>query len=113
MQAGTEGKNLKETDLHLGESPYAAITIKETNTPLGLVTTFLSLNRPVDVKALEQKKNGVLLLSRLHSGTVGLHGHKSMFDQRYPQVVQLSCINSDKNTTRHLNWFPDSCEGSV
>lgn len=45
------------------------------------MTTFQS-NRPVNVKAFEQKKNGVLLLSCLQSCAVRLHGHESMFDQR-------------------------------
>lgn len=54
-------------------------------------------NRPVNVEALEQQKDGVLLLAGLQSCAVGLHGHESMFDQRYPQVVQLSSIDSVKN----------------
>lgn len=51
------------------------------------------------MEAFEQQKDGVLLLSRLQSGAVGLHGHESVFDQRYPQVVQLASIDPVRKAT--------------
>ena len=57
------------------------------------------MNRPVDVEAFEQQKDGVLLLSCLQSGAMRLHADEPVSDQRLSHVVQLSCIDPAKNNS--------------
>lgn len=45
------------------------------------------------MEAFELQKYGVLLLSCLQPGHMGLHADESMFDKRLPDVVQLSSIS--------------------
>lgn len=52
-----------------------------------------TINRPVYMEAFEQQKNGVLLLSWIHSSDVRLHADESIFDKTLPHVVQLSSID--------------------
>lgn len=50
------------------------------------------------MEAFEQQKNRVLLLSRIHSCDVRLHGDESVFDESLPHVVQLPGIDPVENT---------------
>lgn len=52
-----------------------------------------STNIPVYMEAFEQQKDGVLLLSGLHSPDVGLHGDQLVSDKRLSEVVKLSGIH--------------------
>jgi len=51
------------------------------------------------MEPFEQQKNGVLLLTRVQSCDVRLHGDESVFDESLPQVVQLPGIDPVENTT--------------
>lgn len=52
------------------------------------------LNKPVNMEAFEQEKNGVLHLSGLASSGVRLHRDQIMLHQRLPYVVKFSSICS-------------------
>lgn len=54
-------------------------------------------NKPVNMEALKQEQNGVLLLSCLQPSDVGLHGDQFMLDKTLPQVVHFSSIYPVQN----------------
>lgn len=51
----------------------------------------------------------MLLLPRLQPRAVRLHGHQPVLDQRYPQVVQLSSVDSAESTTQGASKKGYSC----